>query len=433
MLAHRVRVAVDGGRDDVDAGRVAVELRRLEVGGERHDVAQVLRRRYDGDPLVLRHGHDVVLDEVLARAEHHVAIGIERLLERRRMVGLDAVDDRRLVDGRVDLPGRGDASGLVVGQLLPADVEDGVGVEAVEGAQAHELVVSLPPQGPLVRPAIQRALQQLRVVGDGLLGAFDRTLEAPALGVCQDPVGGRHDLGQEGRQFAGRLHLEVLPQAHLGHGRARAVLLQEFGQCLEASGDGFQALRQRREIAGKQKEQRVAGDIQGRRATLPCPDDVGVEDRTADVVDLELALQARPRRQPGLVQPLDLREVLLLRPELRQDDVAAAVAQPVVLGVDAEVGRQQRVLVDQAAEAGLDEVVEAIVERPAVGCRRGTGQVDLVVGDRHVVLLEGAARARAMTGVIGQAGVAIEGRAPVSDRASRVAAMVVSMCAAVTP
>ena len=45
VLAHRVRVAVDRRGDDVDALRVAVEGGRLEVGGERDDVAQVLGRR----------------------------------------------------------------------------------------------------------------------------------------------------------------------------------------------------------------------------------------------------------------------------------------------------------------------------------------------------------------------------------------------------
>ena len=45
----------------------AIERGRLEVGRERDDVAQVLGRRDDVDPLVVRDGHEVVLDEV-ARA-----------------------------------------------------------------------------------------------------------------------------------------------------------------------------------------------------------------------------------------------------------------------------------------------------------------------------------------------------------------------------
>ena len=81
VLAHRVRVAVDRRRDDVDALRVGVERGRREVGRERHDVAQVLGGRDDVDPLVARDGHEVVLDEVRARAEHRVAVALERVLE----------------------------------------------------------------------------------------------------------------------------------------------------------------------------------------------------------------------------------------------------------------------------------------------------------------------------------------------------------------
>ena len=63
-----------------------VELRRREVGRERDDVAEVLGRLDDLDPLVGRDGRDVVVDQVLAGADHHVAVGLERLLERRRVV-----------------------------------------------------------------------------------------------------------------------------------------------------------------------------------------------------------------------------------------------------------------------------------------------------------------------------------------------------------
>ena len=55
VLAHRVRVAADRRRDDVDALRASVSnFGRREVGRERHDVAQVLGRRDDVDPLVGR-------------------------------------------------------------------------------------------------------------------------------------------------------------------------------------------------------------------------------------------------------------------------------------------------------------------------------------------------------------------------------------------
>ena len=62
MLAHGVRVVVDRRRDDVDALGVVVERRGLEVGRERHDVAQVLGRLDDLDALVVGDGHEVVVD-----------------------------------------------------------------------------------------------------------------------------------------------------------------------------------------------------------------------------------------------------------------------------------------------------------------------------------------------------------------------------------
>ena len=107
VLAHRVRIAVDRRRHDVDALRVAVERRRREVGRERDDVAQVLGRLDDVDALVVRDRHEVVLDEVRAGPEHRGPVGLERRREVGRLVGLDAVDDLGLGRVRVDLARRG--------------------------------------------------------------------------------------------------------------------------------------------------------------------------------------------------------------------------------------------------------------------------------------------------------------------------------------
>ena len=61
------------------------------------------------------------------------------------MVGLDPPYDRELVDRRVDLAGGGDPGRLVGGELLPADLEDRVGIEPVERAERDELVVPVSP------------------------------------------------------------------------------------------------------------------------------------------------------------------------------------------------------------------------------------------------------------------------------------------------
>ena len=69
------------------------------------------------------------------------------------------------------------------------------------------------------------------------------------------------------------------------------------------------------------------------------------------------------RGQAGRIERLDLREVRLLGGELGEQRVARAVAEAMVLGVDAEIRPDDRVVADDPPEAGLDEVVEAVVER----------------------------------------------------------------------
>ena len=86
VLAHGVRVVVHGRRHDVDPDRVGIERRRREVRRERHDVAQVLGRRDDVDPLVVRDRDQVVIDQVLAGPSHRQPVRVERRLERRRVV-----------------------------------------------------------------------------------------------------------------------------------------------------------------------------------------------------------------------------------------------------------------------------------------------------------------------------------------------------------
>src|SRR2546423_11261312 len=63
--------------------------------------------------------------------------------------------------------------------------------------------------------------------------------------------------------------------------------------------------------------------------------------------------------------------------EIVEHRVARAVSEPVVAGMDPEVRAHDRVVVDEPAEARLDEVVQAVVERPGVGraIRSGEGYV----------------------------------------------------------
>ncbi len=95
-------------------------------------------------------------------------------------------------------------------------------------------------------------------------------------------------------------------------------------------------------------------------------------------MDLEVAFEARLGRQARVVEGLDRGEMGLLRGELREDRVARAVAEPMILGVDAEIRPDEWVVGDDPPEAGLDEVVQVGVQRACVGGPLGTGQDDVL-------------------------------------------------------
>ena len=268
------------------------------------------------------------------RAEHGVPIGLECVVEAGRVVGLDAVDDGRLVGVRVDLAGCRSARRAFLVETLPAEGQDGIGIEPVEGAQADHRVVSLAPDRPLVGAAGEGALEPGRVQLDRDLGRLAGALEAALLRGREDVRACGDELVEEDRQLAGRLDLDPLPEPDLGDGRAGLRLLEEGGGGLEPAGDRLEPLGERRVIAGEQEEEAVADDVERERAPLPEAQDVGIEDGASDVVELELALEARLGGESGGVDRLDLREVLAVRGELGEDLLAAAVAQQVVVLVE---------------------------------------------------------------------------------------------------
>ena len=128
--------------------------------------------------------------------------------------------------------------------------------------------------------------------------------------------------------------------------------------------------------------------------------------------------------------------------QLGEDRLAATVAELVIERVQAERGPQDRVVADQPAQAGLDEVVERVVARSAVGRVGGTRQVGrerrvgqwrlLEVQRRRRVFAgrrDGAGRGQAVA-TIGCLGGAVADT--VSARASRVARIAASMSSAET-
>ena len=196
-------------------------------------------------------------------------------------------------------------------------------------------------------------------------------------------------------------------------------------------------LRERRGAAGEQQEHGVADVAGGLRAALPAADLVRVEQRQADVVELQVPLEPRGGGQPGRIQRLDGGEVGLLLGDLVLDRVPARVAQAVVLAVDAEVGGHDRVVGEQAPDAGLDEVVEAVVERARV--RRGRRSREILAAEQCGSWflrrrgVDAALRRWAVRAPQAAPATTAAGLGSVSRRASAAAATTLSMSSAVTP
>ena len=248
-------------------------------------------------------------------------------VEGRRLVGFDAIDHGRLVGVGVDLAGGSRSGGPLLGEALPAEREDGVGIEPVEGAQADHLVVSFAPDGPLVGATGERALQPRRIELDGDLCRIARALEPALLRRGEDACPGRHEFVEEGRQLGRHLDLDALPEPDLRNGRAGLGLLEVGRGRLEPAADRIETLGKRRVIPCEQEEEAVAHDVEGERASFPEPQDVRIEDGAADVVELELAFEGGLGRERRGIDRLDRCEMLAVLRQLGEDRLAAAVAQ----------------------------------------------------------------------------------------------------------
>src|SRR5664279_3297176 len=85
------------------------------------------------------------------------------------MIRLEPIDHDGLVDRRIDLAGGGGSSRPLAAELLPADLDDCVGVQTVEGPPGDELVIALATERPAIHRRIERASQESLVVGNGCL------------------------------------------------------------------------------------------------------------------------------------------------------------------------------------------------------------------------------------------------------------------------
>ncbi len=419
-----------------------VEWRRREICGERDDVAQVLRRLDDVDPLVVGHRHEASLDEVGACPLHRRAVGLQSVRERLGMIRLDAGDDLQLVGVGVDLAGSRLPRRALLGELAVTELQDGVGIEAVERAQVDHPIVALAADRPVIGARGECALEPGGVQVDCDSRRAGGALESTLLGRAEHaPAGGDHLVVERG-QLPGRLDLDPLPEPDLRLARLRPGLVEVARDGLEATGDRVEAFGEWRVVAHEQQEQPVADGVERERPALPDPQLLRLEQRAAQVVELDVALEADGARQPGGVQRLDRGEVRAVGGDLGQDRLAAAIPQLVVVVVDAEIRGGDRVVAHQPPEPLLDELVEPIVERATIGGRRrprqhGTGQsVERVKrdapGDVHGRRGGPSACSGQAVAATRSAGSSTAVIGVVSARASRVAWMTVSMSAAET-
>ena len=232
-------------------------------------------RRYSGvgddvDPLVVGDGHQVVLDEVAAGSEHRVAIGLEGGVEVGRLVGLDPVDDRRLVGVGVDLAGGRGACLALLARAAPSRARGSRrrrGRRRRAGRPSRRAARGRSPSRRCRRRACPRATSaysSTAILADSL-GA----LEAALLGRRQDADAGRDELVEERRQLARGLDLDPLPAPDLRDGRPGLGFLEVGRGGLEPAGDGVESLGERGVVAGEQQEQAVADVCRGRTSGAP--------------------------------------------------------------------------------------------------------------------------------------------------------------------
>ena len=381
VLAHGARVVVHGGGDDVDARRARVELRRLEVRGERDDVAQVVGRRDDLEALVVGHRHDAVLDEVGTGPGDGGPVLAERLCERRGMVRLHPVDDRRLVRGRVDLARGAGAPLAVEPQLLLADREDRVRVEAVEGPEARRARRTARCRAPTRRSR--------RAAWSGSTRRTPRRRGSPARP--------RHRDGGPRARRGSRSPAATISENRPGMSSAARI----SSSCQSRTGVAVSCDRLAARKPGTASRRSV---IDARRSGSGAKSRAKMRKRASPTVSIAVQRRSQTRwtsrsktdrrtlwtsssrskrtegERPSSSSASIAGEMGPLRRDLADDRVARSVREAVVARVDAHVRRHLRMRLAQAAEARVHEVPEALVERAGIGGGRGPGEDRLCHG-----------------------------------------------------
>ena len=231
----------------------------------------------------------------LARPQHGVAIARQRGLEVRRPIRLDAVHGLRLGERRVDGAAGLRARPVQLVELLPADGQDVIRVQAVEGAQRDERVEGARGRARSRIGTVEGGLDPGRVVEDGVTRGARRGLQAHEPGAPGRPAlpSGRDDLVDQRGQVRRGADFQLVPEAHRVAAQAVTGLAQGSGHALQALGHRVESLVERREVARQQQEEGVPDLVAGRGPTLPAADDLVVEVPQPRAVERHVALEAR--------------------------------------------------------------------------------------------------------------------------------------------
>ena len=263
----------------------------------------------------------LVLDQVAPGPDHDVAVGLERLLERRRVVALDAVDDgrpRRRPDRSRGPPRhapRGSAG------AAPRRSPGSRRVEAVERPEADELVVALAPERPVVGAVGQRSFEP----GRGTPRARPARRRSAVVSRRRSASGRIHRPRPRSRRgtTAGRRPTRSRAAARAGPGgRSPGVLdcSRYAGHGLEAAGDRVEPLGERREVLGEDQEEAVADRRRAPSSGAPRSGRPRCRrSRAAGCGSRGRARSGPSADSPAGVDRLDVREVGLLLGQLVQD------------------------------------------------------------------------------------------------------------------
>ena len=190
--------------------------------------------------------------------------------------------------------------------------------------------------------------------GRGRGGPF----ETPLLGGSEHVPPRRDELVEERRELAGRLHLDPLPEPDL-----RLV------ERLRASSRWRGTPSSRPAIASSRSASGAWSRANSRNSPSPIVSSASerrsqTRSSSASKIDRRMLWTSRSRsNRTAADRPASSSASIVARccavgGDLAQDRLPAAVPELVVVGVDAEVRRRDRVVAHQPAEARLDEVVE---------------------------------------------------------------------------